>query len=187
MGIVSATPAQGTSHPEGFTRRPCLRPAAGRPAAAGLRALSGRRFSESGRRFSTCGARGAPPHSGLAIRKPNRVSDGDRVRDPRSGLAIRKPNRVSDGDRVRDPRSGLPMPIAGRSRRRSCCRAVAAVPASAPAYGRRAEPGSQHAALRSLDADFASPSMAALVSNAGSRARAAPRSPAIAHSGSPIA
>ena len=32
-----------------------------------------------------------------------------------------------------------------------------------------------HPGLRSLDADFASPSMAALVSNAGSRARAAPR------------
>jgi len=34
--------------------------------------------------------------------------------------------------------------------------------------------------LRSLDADFAPPSMAALVSNAGSRARAAPRCPPVA-------
>jgi len=32
-----------------------------------------------------------------------------------------------------------------------------------------------HPALRSLDADFAPPSMASLVSNAGSGARAAPR------------
>ena len=71
--------------------------------------------------------------------------------------------------------SGLPMPVAGHSLRPCDCRAVAAVPASAPAYGRRARPGSQHPALRSLDADFAPPSMAALVSNAGSRARAAPR------------
>jgi len=69
------------------------------------------------------------------------------------------------------------MPVAGRSLRACDCRAVAAVPASAPAYGSRAQPGSQHPALRSLVADFAPPSMAALVSNAGSRARAAPRSP----------
>jgi len=34
-----------------------------------------------------------------------------------------------------------------------------------------------HPALRSLDADFAPPSMASLVSNAGSWARAAPRCP----------
>jgi len=67
------------------------------------------------------------------------------------------------------------MPVAGRSLRPCDCRAVVAVPASAPAYGRRARPGSQHPGLRSLDADFAPPSMAALVSKAGSRARAAPR------------
>jgi len=76
------------------------------------------------------------------------------------------------------------MPVAGRSLRPCDCRAVAAVPASAPAYGRRARPGDQHLALRSLDADFTPPSMATPTnppaadrcpSNAGSRARAAPR------------
>jgi hypothetical protein len=48
--------------------------------------------------------------------------------------------------------SGLPMPIAGRSLRACGFRAIAAVPASAPAYGRRTQSGSQHPALRSLDA-----------------------------------
>ena len=38
---------------------------------------------------------------------------------------------------------GCPRRIAGRSLRACCFRAVAAVPASAPAYGRRAKPGSQ--------------------------------------------
>jgi hypothetical protein len=70
--------------------------------------------------------------------------------------------------------SGLPTP-----RRRTFAagygfRADAAVPASAPAYGRRAKPGLWNA-LRSLDADCASQSASAsgslpsLAANAGSR------------------
>ena len=74
-------------------------------------------------------------------------------------------------------RSGLPMPVAGRSLRACDCRAVAAVPASAPAYGRRARPGSQHPALRSLDASSASPSWLRVGSNAGSRGTGSPSLP----------
>ena len=82
--------------------------------------------------------------------------------------------------------SGLPMPVAGHSLRPCDCRAVAAVPASAPAYGRRARPGSQHPALRSLDASSAPPatdppqadwSWLRVGSNAGSRGTGSPSLP----------
>ena len=76
----------------------------------------------------------------------------------------------------RDARA-CPCPVAGRSLRACDCRAVAAVPASAPAYGRRARPGSQHPALRSLDASSASPSWLRVGSNAGSRGTGSPSLP----------
>ena len=79
-------------------------------------------------------------------------------------------------DLHRDAR-GYPCPVAGRSLRACDCRAVAAVPASAPAYGRRARPGSQHPALRSLDASSASPSWLRVGSNAGSRGTGSPSLP----------
>ena len=72
---------------------------------------------------------------------------------------------------------GCPCPVAGRSLRACDCRAVAAVAASAPAYGRRARPGSQHPALRSLDASSASPSWLRVGSNAGSRGTGSPSLP----------